>query len=326
MLTIIKHDTILDLVTLRNFEKKIGEDLNTGTVNQLAKKGVRFVLLGVQESVGPKANFGTSGTENAWNSFLNAFVNTQENQFIDVSEIGVLGSFQFDIEKENLDALRMQTSKIDQQVESVIKDIINHRMIPILIGGGHNNAYPLLNGSFQSYKESINVINCDPHADFRPMEGRHSGNGFTYAMNEGALNRYFILGLHQNYNGKSIFNQLDKVNKDLEKVKWTFFDHWIYGKSTMEKDLEIGIEFVKNNYVGIELDMDAIAYMPASASGPSGIQLNEARKYISKCAASLNVAYLHLPESAPTNEVERRMVGKSLSYLVIDFIKNVNKD
>ena len=208
MLTIINHDTILDLVSLRNFEKKIGEDLHTGSVNQLAKKGVKFVLLGVQESIGPKANFGTSGTEKAWNSFLNAFVNTQENQFIDVSKIGVLGSFKFDIEKENLDTLRDQTSKIDQQVESIIKDITNHRMIPILIGGGHNNALPLLTGSFHAYKESLNVINCDPHADFRPMEGRHSGNGFTYAMNQGALNRYFILGLHQNYNGKGIFLSL----------------------------------------------------------------------------------------------------------------------
>lgn len=322
MLTLINHDAILDLVSLRNFEKKIGEGIITGSINELAKKGVKFVLFGVQESVGIKANFGTSGTENAWDSFLKSFVNIQENQFIDVTKIGVLGSLRYNVGNRNLDALRLQTSKIDKEVESIVKEITSHRMIPILIGGGHNNAYPLLTGSCKGYGETLNAINCDPHADFRPIEGRHSGNGFTYAMNEEVLDRYFILGLHQNYNGKSIFNEFKKANKSTEKVKWTFFDEWIYGNSTMEKDLEIGIQFVKNKRVGIELDMDAINYMPSSASGPSGIQLYSAREYVSKCASALNVAYLHLAEAAPISEYENKMVGKSLTYLVTDFIKN----
>ena len=322
MFILINKKRILDIVDKRDFETKIGENLKTGTVKELAENGVKFVLFGVEESVGPRANLGNSGSEKAWESFIKSFVNIQQNEFMDVSKIGVLGSFKFETEEFKLDSLRAQINKIDKELAPVVESIGNHGMIPILIGGGHNNSYPLITGLCKAYGDSLNVINCDPHADFRPLEGRHSGNGFSYAMNEDALNKYFILGLHQNYNGKSIFKMFEKANKEEIKVLYTFFDHWIYGNSTIEKDLEIGIEFIKGKYVGIELDMDSIAYMPSSASGPCGIDLINARKYISKCASNLDIAYLHLPEAAPENKIQEKMVGKSLSYLVSDFIKN----
>ncbi len=322
MFTLINEKRILDFVDKRDFETKIGENLKTGTIDELAEKGVKFVLFGVEESIGPKANLGNSGSEKGWECFIKSFVNIQENEFMDVSKIGVLGSFKFETEEVKLESLRSQINDIDNELTPIIESIGKHKMIPILIGGGHNNSYPLLKGLSKAYKNSINVINCDPHADFRPLEGRHSGNGFSYAMNENALNKYFILGLHQNYNGKSIFKMFEDANKEETKVLYTYFDYWIYGKSSMDKDLEIGIEFVKDKFVGIELDMDSITYMPSSAKGPSGIDLNKARKYISKCASKLNAAYLHLPEGAPKNKDEEKMLGKSLSYLVSDFIKN----
>jgi formiminoglutamase len=37
------------------------------------------------------------------------------------------------------------------------------------------------------------AINFDAHSDFRILEGRHSGNGFSYAYEEGFLKKYFIL-------------------------------------------------------------------------------------------------------------------------------------
>lgn len=308
------------LTNPRDGERKIGQDIILGNIEQLSKKGVKYVLFGVQESIGPRANFGLSGAENAWLAFLKAFLNMQENSFSKASQIGLLGSFKFDAEKEDIEALRLQIQQIDIEISNIVNAIASHNMIPILVGGGHNNAYPLIKGVSQAYGGAINAINCDPHADFRPLEGRHSGNGFSYAMEDGYLDKYFMLGLHQNYNGQSIYEQFDKANEQQVKVLWTYFDNWIYAKSTLEHDLEIGIEFVGEKRVGIELDMDAIACMPSSAMGPSGISLNEARRYISKCASVLNSAYLHLTEAAPINSNQEKLVGKSLAYLVSDFI------
>jgi formiminoglutamase len=50
-------------------------------------------------------------------------------------------------------------------------------------------------------KENVNAINFDAHSD-RILEGRHSGNGFSYAYEEGFLKKYFIFGLHENYTSK----------------------------------------------------------------------------------------------------------------------------
>ncbi|NQY12901.1 MAG: arginase family protein, partial [Henriciella sp.] len=67
--------------------------------------------------------------------------------------------------------------------------------IPIVIGGGHNNAYPILKGMSQGRHSTFAAINLDPHTDFRALEGRHSGNGFHYATEQGFLSHYFCLGM-----------------------------------------------------------------------------------------------------------------------------------
>jgi formiminoglutamase len=38
----------------------------------------------------------------------------------------------------------------------------------------------------------VNAINFDAHSDFRILEGRHSGNGFSYAYEEGFLKKIFF--------------------------------------------------------------------------------------------------------------------------------------
>lgn len=318
----LSKEDVLQYVSVREGEKKLGENIQVGNIEDLAEKGVQYIVFGVEESVGPRANCGLAGSENGWKAFLNAFLNIQHNQFMDPRKIGILGSLKYEAEGSEINDFRTQTEQIDADIEKVVEQIQSKNIRPILIGGGHNNCYPLISGTSKAFGGKINAINCDPHADFRPMEGRHSGNGFSFAMNQGHLDKYFILGLHQSYNGDSIFKEFDKANDVQVKVLWTYFDDWIYGKSSLEKDLMIGMDFVREKRVGLELDMDAIAFMPSSAIGPSGLTLNEARKYISTASRNLNIAYLHLPEAAPKNELEEKMVGKALAYLVSDFMKN----
>ena len=70
---------------------------------------------------------------------------------------------------------------------TLLKIIIKAKKIPIIVGGGHNNAYGIIKGSALALNKKINVLNIDAHADFRPLEGRHSGNGFSYAFHEGFI-------------------------------------------------------------------------------------------------------------------------------------------
>jgi formiminoglutamase len=65
--------------------------------------------------------------------------------------------------------------------------------------------------------------------------------------------------------------------------------------------------------------------MPSSAYTPSGFSVENARNYIRKLAHHKKCVYLHLPEGAPTNIQEEKIVGKTLAYLVWDFITTNNR-
>jgi formiminoglutamase len=58
-------------------------------------------------------------------------------------------------------------------------------------------------------RKTINAINFDAHSDFRILEGRHSGNGFSYAYEEGFL-KNIVFGLHENYTSKSVLDIIKK--------------------------------------------------------------------------------------------------------------------
>jgi hypothetical protein len=60
--------------------------------------------------------------------------------------------------------------------------------------------------------------------------------------------------------------------------------------------------------------------MPSSAYTPSGIQMEQARYYIRHLSGNRNVAYFHLPEGAPITNLDEKIVGKGLAYLIWDII------
>ncbi|WP_133241471.1 arginase family protein [Balneicella halophila] len=106
-------------------------------------------------------------------------LNIQENQFITGKDILILGHLDFfedvmDFEymsKKEGDAL---VKKIDNEVSSLVQQIIDCKKTPIIVGGGHNNAYGNLKGLSLAKKTPINVVNLDAHTDLRKLEERHS--------------------------------------------------------------------------------------------------------------------------------------------------------
>jgi len=197
----------------------------------------------------------------------------------------------------------------------LLNDYIPDNAIPIVIGGGHNNAYPLIRWASEKLHEAINVINNDPHADMRKLEGRHSGNSFSYGIYNGFIATYHVLGLHQSYNSQFILDELRK-----NKCVFSFFDDYLLDPSVYFSDLQTFFEMVNKKPYGIELDMDSIAKMPTSAITSCGLTTQQARAYALKMAKSDRVQYFHLPE-AFGDATQKYWVGKTLSYLISDFIK-----
>ena len=315
----------------RQGEVKLGETVacvhSDDWEEELKNSVAKFVLLGIPEDIGVRANYGLGGTHTLWEPALKAILNVQHTDKLQGDKLLVLGTFDFrDLMKtsEHKDAveLRALVAEIDTAVSPVIQKIVACNKIPVVIGGGHNNAYPILIGTSAAKELPMNCINLDAHSDYRKMEGRHSGNGFHYAKAKGYLHKYAVVGLHENYNAQDIVSEF-ALNNDLH---CSFFeDIFIRNKLTYTQSIRDAIMHTSGKPTGIELDLDCIEYVLSSASTPSGITSLQARQYVSMCAEYTDAAYLHITEGAVKlrNGKEDSYAPKLVAYLVTDFLKAV---
>lgn len=311
----------------REHETKLGERILVDSIVSTASPA--FVLFGVKEDVGARANLGLGGAATVWDSFLNAFLNMQDTPFLRGDNIQLLGHLDFTHlpAQNDVALLRQQVSAIDAEVSELVSSIVAVGKIPIIIGGSHAGAYANLKGAAQGLRQidshaQINCINLDAHSDYRLPEGRHSGNGFRYAKDEGYLKHYAIVSLHENYTPDLILQHL-QAHPEIQFSTWE--DIFLREKLNFKQALDQAILFTgeKSNRVGVELDVDCIENVLSSAMTPTGISTQQARYCMYQIALRCPIAYLHLCEGATVleNGLENRSTGKLLSYLVSDFIK-----
>lgn len=333
---------ILARTQLRKFETKLGEMIMCDATKELEKvieeTTAKYIVFGIPEDIGVKANLGHGGADTSWYPFLDSFLNIQSNDFLDGRNIFLVGHFDFseaeklinvnaDSEDEKIKAYRSLVSRIDDAVEELVKTIVQHQKIPVIIGGGHNNAYPAIKGSAKGlYKadrvplSQINCVNLDAHADYRSLEGRHSGNAFRYADEDGYLHKYCIIGVHENYLQENILMDIVS-NPFIDFISYE--DIFIREKNNFIQAVAHATEFTEDNYTGVELDLDSIQNVLSSASSPCGISPLHARQYVTFMAENSKIAYLHICEGATKLDTGQTdpSTGKLISYLVSDFIK-----
>lgn len=317
-LKIYEKATISALVNQRDGEIKLAEQLQFFTGwDQLKQSSATFVLLGIPEDIGVRANQGIAGASTAWHPAIKAFLNIQSTPFLTGKELMVLGHFSFpEQESTHIGDLQNAVSQIDEQVYPVIQRIVEAGKIPIVIGGGHNNAYPILKGCSQAFKKPMDVLNIDAHADLRPVTGRHSGNSFSYALHHGFLQHYSIFGLHQNYNNSAILAEISRNSK----INAVFFDDLLKSEDTYLNTLQHLLSGLTNE-TGLEIDLDCIENILSSAFTPSGFHINDIRKIILQ--SKKKFAYMHICEGA-TEMADGRTshaTAKIIAYLISDFIK-----
>lgn len=331
-------EDVAKITNHRSGEIKFGEKMITLPKNEdiftfLKNAPAPFVLFGIPEDIGVKANFGRTGTASAFFDAIKSLANMQHNKFYKANNLIVLGYL--DVEKEMQEAANLDpydkdqrkilfdlVSKIDKNISHIVCSIIKAKKIPILVGGGHNNAYGNIKGLALAKGKAVNAINFDAHTDFRIMEGRHSGNGFTYAHDEGFLSKYFIFGLHENYVSKSVFNTI----KDLPNtIKFNSYEEIeVRNEKKFETELEVALSFIKNENFGIEIDLDAIPNIYSSAMTNTGFSVEKARRFIHFFGKNKNATYLHICEGAPTLDKtnNNHLTGKLIATMITDFMKS----
>ena len=321
-----KH--IAPILKKRGGETKFGEKVAfVEKLEDLKSHAAKYVFLGIPEDIGVRANYGNPGTSKAWEVALGSLLNIQHNKFTNAENVILLGEIDCQTQMKQAESISQNephfaeelgelVTQIDHKVSEVIKTIVAAGKFPIIIGGGHNNSFGNLKGTSEALQTPINCINFDAHTDFRSLEHRHSGNGFSYAFVDGYLDKYFIFGLHSNYTSEAVFNSMEKNS---HRVKFNLFeDISVKQKQSFAEALKETENFCCNENFGIELDLDAIEMMGSSAITPSGFTLTEARKFISYFSNNKNARYLHICEGAPSSGIFPNQIGKAIAYLVSD--------
>ncbi len=327
MLRIFNQNNINNFVNPREGETKVGQSVQTiSAIEELRSSSANFVIIGVPEDIGVKMNYGNGGAHTAFTPALKSFLNTQENQFINGKDILVLGYLDYLNDVSNFDGSDREkgdllVKAIDKELSAIIKVIIESNKIPIVIGGGHNNSYGNLKGLSEGKNQPINVINLDAHTDLRQLEERHSGNGFSYAIEHKYLDKYFMFGLHENYTPQYVYDYIhSNTNIDYN----TYEELEVYKSIPFENELLRAQNFIQEQPFGIEIDLDCIQNFPSSAMTPSGFTPQQTREFVYYFAKNTNASYIHICEGSPAvmqDPSAINQVGKFISYLISDFIK-----
>jgi formiminoglutamase len=294
-----------------------------------AQFGIKYVLLGVCEDIGPRANLGNGGATDGWHAFIKRFLNQSDNQFLANEKVLLLGEVDIDditaaaapLDNQNpeqLAQLRSYCAQIDERVEHVLNLIFSAGLEPIIIGGGHNNCLGIIRALSKHKNQPINAINFDPHADFRECEGRHSGNGFRYAYDEKHLHNYHVIGLHELKNNQAIIEAL--ANADFN------YDSYQSLQVRREKSLtdacQQALDTLSQKPLGIEVDLDSISLMPVSAYTNCGFSVSDAEHFVHLGASKPNSSYLHLCEAAPSQHPSGLKAGLNDAGQIITALVN----
>ena len=336
---LLSRQALESLVRKRTHETKLGEKVQLvnacedadDLTHQLKESTGKYVLLGFPEDIGVRANYGRAGAYSAWQPALESILNIQSNSYLRGDEFIVLGHVEFNDLMEqasrlstknpsDVHALRALTSQVDQRVAAVIECIMRADKKVIGVGGGHNNAYPIIKGMSSALSAKVNVLNLDAHSDFRPLEGRHSGNGFSYAFEEGYLKNYHAVGIHENYCTDAV---VEKFNSNQALHLYTYEDIFLREKYSFQQLATAVCDADAASKWGFEIDLDSIQNIPSSAKTSSGMLPIDVRRFMYDFVKKARPAYLHIAEGAPvlSHIKTDNKTGKLIAYLISDFVK-----
>lgn len=326
-------------VHARAGETRIGESIGapqhwSALMDALTDDSI--VVIGVPESIGPRANLGRGGAEAGFAAFLQQFLNMQDAGRLPIQRLLLGGevdctdlmekSAHLDANNaDDLSQLRLLCEQLDERVREVLEPLFARGVRVILIGGGHNNALPLIQALAAADSGAVGAVNLDPHSDFRPLEGRHSGNGFSYAHKAGLLKHYQVVSLHEAKNSRGTLDQLAEAGATyvaMHKLAESRMDKVMAEVARQACDWQIPF--------GIELDVDAITGAPASAFNYTGVSFGQAQTFVRRLAAYPKARYLHLAEAAPAChpaglEAGNKACGQLLSELVFTYLLATNQ-
>lgn len=261
------------------------------------------VLLGFASDIGVQRNGGRIGAENGPNYFRNAIGSLcwhgSEHGFIDAGNIIPVND---DLEMGH------------QELSKAVHHILESANTPFVIGGGHDTAFGHFLGiaSFLKQQEpnaKLGILNIDAHFDLRPHNGiAHSGSSFLQAHEHAKQVdldlEYFVYGINQDNNSKSLFNKADELGASYISN----LDIINYEQESLQK---IGQFIDRKDVIYLTICLDVFeAAIASGVSAPAwhGISLNHALNMIHLLKKSGKLISADICELNPEYDINNQTV------------------
>lgn len=281
------------------------------------------VLLGAPQHIGVERNGGRPGTAEGPSAFRRAFAKLTISAFehhISSGKLILADAGDIETEGKTLEQIH------DEQYD-VVEELLSNGCIPIVIGGGHDTAWPTIR-ALESMAKPYGVVNIDAHADVRPLKdgGRaHSGSPFHQMLTqpsshlapggfaEFGLQASSVAAAHLQAVRQAGMHvcMLDDVRSTGVMLAWEQVWSRIAGSGSV--------------YVSLDLDAIASAYAPGvSAPAADGFTPAELASVLRHAGASGVLRAFDVVELNPSYDLDNRTakLAATLTYSVIEGLSN----
>lgn len=264
----------------------------------VGEKGVCFI--GYNTDDGVKRNKGREGAKDGSDAIRTAM---QSLPIIDGIQI---------YDYKNLDNKTLELAQ--EEYSKKVYDVINKKLLPIGIGGGHDIVFGSYKGIRKSYpKKKIGIINFDTHLDIRDYsEGGTSGTSFKQILDTDDNVKYAIVGFKNQGNTKRLIDRAKKFNvlmldEELEE------NEIIEKVSTYFKDVDIV-------YITFCMDVFDCNQAPGvSAPTVMGLDAKKGKRILRSFIKDYNVVCVDFAEVNPKYDIDNR-TAKLVATLVYDIM------
>jgi formiminoglutamase len=187
-------------------------------------------------------------------------------------------------------------------LQTAVTQLMQNGSLPILLGGGHEIAWPHFMGLHTALPaQRISILNIDAHFDLRamPPTGANSGTGFLQIADRVGKERfhYACLGIQKAANTALLFQTADDL-----KVSYHLAEH-LNDRNKTQNWIQNFIAESEKIYLTICLDAFAQAFAPGvSAPQALGLLPQEVLPYIRQVMHSGKLIALDVAELCPNRD------------------------
>ena len=210
------------------------------------------------------------------------------------------------------------------KLSEVVHALVSSNIIPIVLGGGHDIAYPNFAG-FSKGKHTVGVINIDTHLDYRkPIPKRNSGTSFRQMLDQhqSLLNAMNLVEIGI----QSFANSADHYSELIERGA-TVFSLRDVRTEGITKTLELAYELASSSTDSLYISFDLDAVNGTDAPGvnaplPTGLSTEEFLTAALFAGKRRKVKLIDIVEMNPKYDVDGR-TAKLAALTMMYFLTGV---